>query len=685
MCAAVAWAMVLAAGGAGLQARPDWRPVTPEELTQTKSPLEPDAPAEIVFWTIEVDDRQLPHQRTTTEYIRYKIFNPEKSDEVTRISDVQASSDSRQTQIRARLILPNGKIQEFGKESIKERALAKQGREKGFLGWLTGSSEEAKERFLAIPGVEAGAVLEYQSTRVEHYPDLVSLALAQREGMPVRRFEYVCRVFEDEDEMYNQIFLLHPQSAKLKEDKKAHTVTVTAVDLPSLKDEPFVGPASDNTLTLLSCYDRVSLSLLPRSGKVPLPGKVEPTAGPWSIRSTLMNWVERDRTVPTTRTTALAATITSGAKDDADKARRIHRHAQAMHQRWSKRVETKLLEDRRREPDSLDDVLDWEKQPEVTIRPSEFLWLAIALYKAAGLETHLILLPDREFARFRIQNVSAVFLSDWAAAVRIGGQWQFSRPNHSYELPFGLLPWQLEGQVGLLALDRKQEFVPVPPSPSETSLVTSIGVFEVDAEGTLTGECRRTFTGHSAAIVRAQLLAAAVEKRDELARAKFRFDEKVVEFTLTKTDGLDDCEKPVELTGKLRWPGFAVLTKDRLVIRPAVFRAESTTPFSATERRYPVHFRYRWQELDRLAIRGPAGYEPEAPDAPTPMRSDTLSYRAHLSYDPAKRYLHLRREFVCNLTDIATKEYPALRDWYDQLGRGDQHEIVFRKVSPAAK
>jgi hypothetical protein len=670
---------VIVCAGEGLYAKSDWLPVTPEELSQAKPSLEADAPAEIVFWTVEVDDRQLPHERTTTEYIRYKIFDPEKSDDVTRITDVQMDKSSRQTQMRARLILPNGKIQEFGKESIKERALAKQGREKGFLGWLTSSDQEVKQRFLAIPGVEAGAVLEYQSTRVERYPELVSMSLAQREGIPVRRFDYLCRVFEDEDEMYNQLFVLHPQTAKLNKDKKAHTVTLTATDLPSLKDEPFVGPMSDYALTLLICYDRVLLNLLPRSGKVPLPGKVDATNGPWSVYSTLMNWVERDRSVPTKRTTALAATITAGAKDEAEKARRIHRHVQAMHLRWTNRVSTKVAPDRQRSPDSLDDVVDWENQPEVNLRASDFLWLAISLYQAAGLEAHLILLPDRDFARFREVNVSSVFLSDWAAAVRLGGQWRFSFPTYSYELPFGLLPPQHEGQPGLLALDRKQEFVPVPPSPPEVTQVTTMGVFEVDQDGTLTGDCRRAFTGHRAAAIRAQLLAAAADKRDALARAKFDFDERIVEFTLTKTEGLNDCDKPLELTGKIRWPGFAVLTKDRLLIRPAVFRVDATSPFSSTDRRYPVHFRYRWQEVDRLAIRPPVGYEPEAPVGPVPMVGDTMSYQAQLSYDPAKRYLHLRRDFMCNLSDIEIKEYPVLKNWYDRLGRGDQHEIVFRK------
>src|SRR6185295_18844087 len=98
-----------------------------------------------------------------------------------------------------------------------------------------------------------------------------------------------------------------------------------------------------------------------------------------------------------------------------------------------------------------------------------------------------------------------------------------------------------------------------------------------------------------------------------IARGKFGMDPKLVEITITRIEALDDAEKPLRIGARIRWPGFAARTKDRLVLRPSAFRVDAGAPFTATERRQPIHFPYRWQEFDRIEIQVPPGFEPESP------------------------------------------------------------------------
>ncbi|MCX6951662.1 MAG: hypothetical protein NTV51_05700 [Verrucomicrobia bacterium] len=664
-------------------AKPTWKPVGAEELAEAKPRLEPEAVAEVIFWNIDVDDRGFPRERIVTEYIRYKIFDPAKVDNITRISSVTYTGSDDRTETFARLALPDGRVQEFGKESIRERSLAKQGQEQGFLGWLGGGGPELKEKFLAITGVESGAVLEFQIRRVENYPSAVQAFVAQREGIPTRQMTFSCRTTSDVDQFNHRVFVFNKQTAQLNQDQKAKLITVTATDLPSVAVEPVMGPATDYALTILSCYDSRNLTLLPRSGKVRVPGDVPDKLGPWVFYSTLMNWVGRDRGWTTKRVKQLATEITADVADEAEKAKKIHEHVRALAQEWFKRPAPKTPATRA--ANSLDEVIDWAGTPDARVAAEDFLWLALALNQAAGLDAQLILLPNRQLSRFYRENVSPVFLPFAAVAVRLGGEWKFSSPHNRYVLPFGLVPWEQEGQVGLLALDRKEEFVPVPAAAPDKNLVGGMGVFEVDAEGTLSGPCRRSFTGHSAARLRNQLIAATGERRNEIAKGKFGFDTKLVELTITKIDGLEDSEKPLEFTATLRWPGFAVLTKDRMVVRVSVFHADGSTPFSATERRHPVHFPYRWQEIDRFTLRLPPEYRPEAPTAPPPMPGDVLSFRMQLAYEKEKNLLHVRRDFVSNLMDIAPAGYPQFKNWHAALSRADQHEVVFlRRAAGAA-
>ena len=665
-------------------AKPAWKPVPAEQLAGERSTLEPDAPAEVIFWSIDVNDRGFPRERVVTQYIRFKIFDPEKTDAITRVSNLEVTGSQDRTELHARLVLPNGQVRDFGREAIKERPLVQQARPAGLLGWLAGSTPSVVEKFLAVTGVERGSVLEYHLVSRDQWPRAISALPGQRDTTPVRLFEYRCQASSDTRSYGHRIFVTNGRDAVIDEDAKERTVSVRATDLPSVTVEPFSGPATDHVLTVISCYDQTTLYVIPRTGKVKLPGTVEPKHGPWAPYATLMNWVARDRGLATKRVKLLADELARGAADDLEKARRIHRHVEAQWQLCRKR-DVPAHVTTFRDPNSLDDVLGWEKAPDVRVTHDDFLWLALSLYQAAGLEAHAVMLPNREVAHFDPTAVSAVFLPHVAAAIRIGGEWRFSSPHYETSHPFGMLPWQLQGQPGLLALERKQEFLRVPVSPPDHSGVLSMAAFELEADGALRGEIVRRFTGLTAAALRADLRAATDKDRVEIARTRLGFDPKIVELTVKRTDGLDDAEKPLEIAAEMRWPDFAARTKDRIILRPSVFRAEASSSFPSSERKRPVYFPFRWHEIDRVAIRLPEGFEFETPSAPPSMAGDALRYRLQIAIEAEKRLLHVQREFLSNMITVPLANYPALKESFDRIARNDQHEMVLRKsASPPA-
>jgi hypothetical protein len=656
-------------------AKVNWPTLAPEELSETKPQLEPDAPAEAIEWKMQVDDSNFRESRKTIEYYRYKIYVPEKAEEITRISGIDLTTSADKIDIRARLTLPNGKVQEFGPEAMKQQTLLREGNAGGLLGWLSRSGVELKEQFLAVPGIERGAILEYQITRTDESPSMFSVFSIQREGIPIRHAEFTCRLCPDTDTWSNRTFALNKLNGTFHEDRKAQTISFTASNIPSIVREPFVGPVSDYTMTILSCYEAHRAFLDSRSRKVDIPKDIPAKLGPWAPYSTLVNWLERDRGYPTPRVKKMAADITSGTQDELEKAKLVHTYIQTLYQKWRHRTGPKPTDPR--SPDSLDDILDSEKQRDVVFSYEEFVWLSVALYQSAGFEAHVVLVPDRARVRFNPQLVSPAFLSDEAIAVKIGGQWRFTSPFNPTVLPFGMLSWEQEGQPALLALDHQQEFVKVPPTPSERSVITSTGDFILDQAGTLTGECRRTFTGQTAVHLRGELRGASRQRRDRTMREQLGIDPKIVEVSNVRVEGIDKPEAPLVVRAQLRWPGYAVRTKERLVVRPAVFRTEATSPFTATERHYPISFPYRWQEVDRLTIKIPEGFVPEAPSAPAPSRGDVLSHHMDLAFDRAHNSLHVTREFTSNVLDVPVTAYPALKGWYDRVARSDQHELIF--------
>jgi hypothetical protein len=714
----------------GLAAAPrqEWLPVSAEELAETKPQLEPDAPAEVLFRKVEVDDRDYPLERVTQEYIRFKIYQPEHIEAITRLALTEYSDNSwfgaeRRVKLAGRLTLPNHTEKIFGEEAIHERTVAQSGAEQNLLTRLLGNSSPViKERFLALSGVEAGAILEYRIEVIDRNSGFNQGFGLQRRELGVREVEYRIRPANAGDWICHYFVLNQSVGhVAVERDRKGNPFTITATNLPALPAEPLVAPAvAYYGLFFLFSYDKVRVQYIGRKPGFGNEGAtVDPRkTGPWSPIATRAYVVLDDRVDVTGRVRNLTAQVTAGATGPLDKAQRIHREVARLFARYreeSKFNKTRLdlitLSNLTR---SIDDLLDYDRSSNVAIPTprDDFTALAMAMYQAAGLECRAILLPDRARLPYGQNLVAAATLPVLAVGVRIDGEWRFSLPAAWPALAFGALPWFCEGRAGLWLQTGNQQFEPIPPSPPEKSLVGNGGVFTLDANGELTGDGERRYTGHAAETLRQQLFNRDERRRRAILsrqlNAAFRMpgaaaaeagaaevsegaaEEGAEEppaqaVTVERISGVDDPAAPIEVAYHLRLPGYAVLTADRLVFRSDPFRLNADTPFTASTRKLDVWFPYLWEELDVATIKLPAGYRPSYSGVTGPPEDRTLHYASSLGYDPSKQQLTLRREFACNAVTFPAANYPGLKAWYDEMARGDHQEVVLTKVpAPAA-
>jgi hypothetical protein len=671
-------------------AKNPWQPIPPEEISAGSPQIDPAAPAELLWWSIRIDDRQFPEERVVREYLRYKIFLPDKAEQLTRISGLVTSydgSEMRETELRARLTLPNGTVTEYGPDAVRERSLMKTGGEQTLLQRLFGADNvEVKERFLAVTGLEAGAILEFSLVYTERNPSRFLARALQRDGVPIRKLEYIHQPSTD-DNFVHRAFLsnLSIGHATFHEEPKKHTITVTASQVPASVHEPFSGGRYDHVLTVFSSHVPLDTSVITRTS-LPSIYIEEAKTGPWSPIAGRVYMEELDRAVPTNRVRQLLPQIVGAATDPVEKARLIHLWVQAEHQKYLHRPRNKSsaihsLDNFAR---SLDDVLNWSTNQDQLwgITDTDFLWLAITLYRLAGLETQTVVLPDRRLMLFNPRFVASSFLNHYCAALKIGDQLYFSHPHGSYTEPFGMLHWPYEGQVGLVAQTEKQRFIDVPVTPAEKSTIANSGNFTVAADGTLQGRGTRRWTGQAAFGLR-DTIQRRPTRKNQILLAQLKNDFRDAEIRITKVDGIDTPEEPLEVAFTIRLRNFATVTQDRIVFRPSVFRLQSTSPFSASVRQQPVQFPYGWQELDEVTIQVPAGYTLESSTAPAPLPGKSLHYRTSISIERNKRLVHVQREFLSRIIVLDPSKYPSLKKWYDIVAAGDQHEVVFIRAEGA--
>lgn len=703
------FAFLLFLGDASAAAwKDEWEPVTKDELTEEAPKIQPDAAAEVLFMKQDVDDSAFPDVRIRRDYIRAKIYKPEQIEWLTRVSGREIYDENRNVKVTlsARLTLPDGSVKNFGDESIRERTLSQTG-ERNFLERLLGSSgNQVKERFLAVSGVEKGAVLEIKTEfRTENHNAIVSIGTLQRRNLAIRKLEVTTHA-PDKSEWTYRYFVLNPAvgQSKMDENAKRRTLTVVATDVPPMPDEPMAGlsPAY-SALCLVASYEKRDRTTTSRhkTGSI----HIDPTkTGQWSVVSITNNWIIDDYVEHTSRIRKLVTDVTAGANDPLEKAKRIHTQVCGLYANFVRESRfNKTQPAAETFSTSLDNAVDYtRKTPYFNISRYDYLALAVSMYQVAGLEARVILLPDRRQLPFSRSFVTRALVPIAAVSVKINDQWMLSTPTTLPSLSFGQIPWYCEGQLGLIVKDGPEEFIQVPYSDSSKALIGNGGSFTITPDGSLEGTGRRKYSGHAAYGLRERLLNRDLpNQRSILARQISRdfkialkrrpnvsdegADENSAEdsgaITITHFSGLDSIDAPLEVDYKIKIPNYAVVTDQRIIFRPWLFRVNASNPFASETRKTNVVFPYALQELDVLSIKLPSGYKPEFPEVAPPSSGHALHFKSTANFDPETSTLKLRREYATNLVVVPINTYPALKEWFDKMTAVDQQEVIATRDS----
>jgi len=663
---------------------PKWDPVTPAELAETKPQIEPEAAAEILSYRLEIDRdifnwssvrrAQFP-RRYITKHIRFKIYDPSRATDATRLTQVTDDSAGKYYDMAARLTLPDGTTRTFGKSDLRTKKIVEEGRGNGFLGLLESKSTWAvQENFLAVNGVVKGAVLDIW----EHYSDEIDqnwlMNSIQRAEIPIRRFDYTSHYSARPDELH-RIYVLNPCGGKLTQDDKLHLDHVTAENLPSITTEPWSAPESYFSLTIIEAYEPLTTDLDQRHKlKVSLPKAVPFSLGPWAYFATERDFYDADWGYITKRIKEKGAELVAGATSERDKARRIYNFVQAMRQRVLKRAD--LENEFTRYIESVDELTDLDRVDSTIIRVYDFHYLFIALIRSVGLECHSTHHPERDAFRFTPDLVSSRFVDHWAIAVKIDGAWVICDPVAEEPVGFSQLSWELENQPALLAMPQQQVFLFIPAAPAEKSVVETKAELELDPAGNLQGECIRSFTGHEAQQVRQRLHEIGEEKWGKEVRSLFNLEGSLGDAHLLSVEGLASLEEAVRVKAFIRWPSYAAMMEKQMMISPSVFSAGRPPLLNENSRKTPVFFRFPRTERDSITIRLPPGYAPAASIKPITASTDDFSYALSITYAADNRVLSIARESINRAVEIPVEHYAQARDWFRRITSADQIGLV---------
>jgi hypothetical protein len=303
----------------------------------------------------------------------------------------------------------------------------------------------------------------------------------------------------------------------------------------------------------------------------------------------------------------------------------------------------------------------------------------------SGLDVRPVLVANRDEVAIDPKAIpERYFVDDVDIGMKSGDTWKLYNVSRKHLVP-SMVPYEEEGMFAIVSDPKAALFIGVPVAPPESSIESRSAKLKLTPQGTLTGEVDEVFTGYSAEEYRIRFARQSPAQREEFLHDRLVRMFPDADITGLKIENVDDPNKPLQIAYHLEAPLFAQVTGKRILFHPNAFRRAQSTPFSASERRYPIEFPFAWKEVDMLNIELPAGFELENGDNPGSFDfGDPGAYK--LTMTVAKNQgqndkVSVVREFTFGAKGnirFSPTVYPMLKKVFDEVHLRDTHSLSLK-------
>jgi hypothetical protein len=635
-----------------------WLPVGQNELSMTKGVVQPDADAEAILWDVYVsnEDEGYDLQTVLHHYLKVKIFNDRGRESFSKIdipfgkiSDLGASI--KISDIACRTTKPDGSTVELKSSDIFERDIVK------------GSGIKLKAKSFAVPGLEAGSVIEYRWVEVR-----AGVTMHQRlelsRDIPVETVRYHIRpVNVPELIMRGQPFNI--KNSGFTKEKDGFYVTF-ASNVAAFREEPQAPPEYAIKPWLLLYYSKETDPDADKYWKDYAKRQYDANKGMMKVSDEIKQ---------------AAITAVGSETDDEKKVQKIFDYVRSH-------IKDAFDDANGTTPDDLKKVKENKSAADV-LKRGEGNWYDIdmlfaAMVSAAGLDARVVNLPRRSDIFFPKWFPNDYFMKTMNIGVKIGTTWHYYDPASRY-IPFGMLTWAEEGQPALVSDPKEGQWDKTQLSAPQRSLEKRTGRFKLLDDGTLEGTVRLEYSGHIGADVKEYNDDDTQQQREntlkDLVKQNILGSAEVADATI---ENVTDPDKPFTYTFKLRVPGYASRTGKRMFFQPNVFERSTKPMFESANRNYDIYFKYPYAEQDDITIELPTGFALESPDAPGEVKDQNgigddlirigvtndgkvLSYHRDFSWGN-QGYLRFDRQL-----------YPAVKAMFDKFFQANAHSLTLKQ------
>lgn len=329
--------------------------------------------------------------------------------------------------------------------------------------------------------------------------------------------------------------------------------------------------------------------------------------------------------------------------------------------------------------------------------------LFMALARAAGIETRLLLIASRDNGKLELDFMDGSQFDAYAVAAKTGQNWTFYDPAVRHCV-FGMISPEKEGGAGnaimiqptkdagkiATAVVQNLQFTHHMPEPfavvglpfsaaSKNTLKRETRV-TIGEDGTGTVEVVRQGLGHvDLEHRRAYERLTAEERREALAN---RVREEIPSADLVSSEfvDLEVFGKEAQIKYTMTIPSLATTVGNRMIISPFVHQSFLANPFTAETRRTPVLFSYARRTQDTVTIVVPEGYTVGGLPEQVVVRDEPFVLT--VAYTGGDKEFTMSRRLDVNTAEWPVADYPRLKAFFEKVHEANRTAITLTKAAP---
>ncbi|MHB1022885.1 MAG: DUF3857 domain-containing transglutaminase family protein [Acidobacteriaceae bacterium] len=249
-------------------------------------------------------------------------------------------------------------------------------------------------------------------------------------------------------------------------------------------------------------------------------------------------------------------------------------------------------------------------------------------------------------------------------------------PTNEY-VPFGQLPPYLQGGYGTLVDGQQSQVIALPVLAPDQNLIERVAHFQLQPDGTLTGQVTEKRYGYLAEPTRATFLF--YDTKDQHEKVEHLLQQDFADFTMTslKAENVRSLDKDIVLQYGVKADGYAKSMGPLLLVRPRVLGSDSLG-LDSKARKYPINLDQTMLEKDEYDVQLPAGYKVDGLPDPVNVDMGFASYESRSVVDG--NTLHYTRTYTVRQIQLPADKYGDLQKLMGYIEADEHNRVVLKKA-----